>query len=36
MKLLVGAVLVSLLAIVADLLLQALQRLLTPKGVQKT
>jgi ABC-type proline/glycine betaine transport system permease subunit len=25
-----------LLAIVADLLLQALQRLLTPKGVQKT
>lgn len=36
MKLLVGAVLVSLLAIVADLLLQALQRLLTPKGLQKT
>lgn len=36
MKLLVGAVLVSLLAIVADLLLQALQRVLTPKGVQKT
>ena len=36
MKLLVGAVLVSVLAIVADLLLQALQRLLTPKGVQKT
>jgi osmoprotectant transport system permease protein len=35
MKLLVGAVLVSLLAIVADLALQALQRLLTPKGVQK-
>ncbi|MBI0331589.1 ABC transporter permease [Burkholderia plantarii] len=36
MKLLVGAVLVSVLAIVADLLLQALQRALTPKGVQKT
>jgi osmoprotectant transport system permease protein len=36
MKLLVGAVLVSVLAIVADLLLQALQRVLTPKGVQKT
>lgn len=36
MKLLVGAVLVSVLAIVADLLLQMLQRALTPKGVQKT
>ncbi|KWF59664.1 ABC transporter permease [Burkholderia pseudomultivorans] len=36
MKLLVGAVLVSVLAIVADLLLQLLQRALTPKGVQKT
>jgi osmoprotectant transport system permease protein len=36
MKLLVGAVLVSILAIVADLLLQMLQRALTPKGVQKT
>jgi osmoprotectant transport system permease protein len=36
MKLLVGAVLVSVLAIVADLLLQGLQRVLTPKGVQKT
>jgi osmoprotectant transport system permease protein len=36
MKLLVGAVLVSVLAIVADLLLQVLQRVLTPKGVQKT
>ncbi|APR35005.1 ABC transporter permease [Paraburkholderia sp. SOS3] len=36
MKLLVGAVLVSMLAIVADLLLQALQRALTPKGMQKT
>ncbi|MCA7967038.1 ABC transporter permease [Burkholderia metallica] len=36
MKLLVGAVLVSLLAIVADRLLQMLQRALTPKGVQKT
>jgi osmoprotectant transport system permease protein len=35
MKLVVGAVLVSLLAIVADMALQALQRLLTPKGVQK-
>ena len=35
MKLLVGAVLVSLLAIVADRL-QRLQRALTPKGVQKT
>jgi osmoprotectant transport system permease protein len=36
MKLLVGAVLVSILAIVADLFLQMLQRALTPKGVQKT
>ncbi|MEX3556382.1 MAG: ABC transporter permease [Burkholderia gladioli] len=36
MKLLVGAVLVSVLAIVADLLLQWLQRASTPKGVQKT
>lgn len=36
MKLLVGAVLVSVLAIVADLFLQMLQRALTPKGVQKT
>lgn len=36
MKLLVGAVIVSVLAIVADLLLQMLQRALTPKGVQKT
>ncbi|WP_321846583.1 ABC transporter permease [Paraburkholderia bannensis] len=36
MKLLVGAVLVSIVAIVADLLLQMLQRALTPKGVQKT
>lgn len=36
MKLLVGAVLVSLLAIIVDLCLQYLQRLLTPKGVQKT
>ncbi|PLZ02786.1 choline ABC transporter permease [Burkholderia sp. WAC0059] len=35
MKLLVGAVLVSLVAIAADLLLQALQRLLTPRGIQK-
>ncbi|MFX1767114.1 ABC transporter permease [Paraburkholderia sp. A1RI-2L] len=35
MKLLVGAVLVSVLAIVADLILQWLQRALTPKGVQK-
>lgn len=36
MKLLVGAVLVSILAIVADLLLQLLQHVLTPKGVQET
>ena len=34
-KLVVGAVLISVLAIVADLSLQALQRLLTPKGLQK-
>src|SRR5450830_1637977 len=34
-KLVVGAVLISLLAIVADILLQSLQRLLTPKGLQK-
>jgi len=33
--LLVGAVLVSLLAIFADLMLQALQRSLTPKGLRK-
>jgi len=32
--LLVGAVLVSLLAIIADLLLQALQRALTPEGLR--
>jgi osmoprotectant transport system permease protein len=36
MKLLIGAVLVSLLAICADLVLQWLQRLLTPKGIQKS
>jgi osmoprotectant transport system permease protein len=35
MKLMVGAVLVALLAIVADGLLQRLQRALTPKGVTK-
>lgn len=34
-KLVVGAVLISVLAIVADMLLQGLQRLLTPKGLQK-
>jgi len=34
-KLVVGAVLISVLAIVADVLLQGLQRLLTPKGLQK-
>ena len=33
--LLVGAVLVSLLAIIADLLLQILQRALTPEGLRK-
>ena len=32
--LLVGAVLVSLLAIIADLLLQTLQRALTPEGLR--
>ena len=32
--LVVGAVLVSLLAIAADLLLQWLQRILTPKGLR--
>jgi osmoprotectant transport system permease protein len=36
MKLLVGAALVSLLAMVADLLLQALQRALTSEGVKRT
>ncbi|WP_323073850.1 ABC transporter permease [Mycetohabitans endofungorum] len=35
-RLVIGAVLVSMLAIVADLLLHALQRALTPKGVAKT
>ena len=35
-KLVVGAVLISVLAIVADMLLQVLQRLLTPKGMQKS
>jgi len=34
-KLVVGAVLISLLAISADVLLQILQRFLTPKGLQK-
>jgi len=34
-KLVVGAVLISVLAIVADVLLQGLQRILTPKGLQK-
>lgn len=34
-KLVVGAVLISVLAILADVLLQGLQRLLTPKGLQK-
>ena len=34
-KLVVGAVLISVLAIVADALLQWLQRVLTPKGMQK-
>ena len=34
-KLVVGAVLISVLAIIADLLLQRLQKILTPKGVQK-
>jgi osmoprotectant transport system permease protein len=36
MKLLVGAVLVCILAVVADLLLQMLQRVFTPKGLQRT
>ncbi|MFJ2990011.1 ABC transporter permease [Collimonas sp. NPDC087041] len=35
-KLVVGAVLISVLAIAADVLLQWLQRLLTPKGMQKS
>ncbi|MGI4813786.1 MAG: ABC transporter permease [Janthinobacterium lividum] len=35
-KLLIGAVLVSLLAVAADALLQRLQHLLTPKGLRKT
>ncbi|AMP00820.1 binding--dependent transport system inner membrane component family protein [Collimonas arenae] len=35
-KLVVGAVLISVLAIAADMLLQWLQRLLTPKGMQKS
>jgi len=35
-KLVVGAVLISVLAIAADILLQWLQRLLTPKGMQKS
>lgn len=34
-KLVVGAVLISVLAIAADVLLQHLQRLLTPKGLRK-
>ncbi|MBP0600115.1 ABC transporter permease [Herbaspirillum sp. LeCh32-8] len=34
-KLVVGAVLISVLAIIADTLLQRLQKILTPKGVQK-
>ncbi|EJN06158.1 ABC transporter permease [Herbaspirillum sp. YR522] len=34
-KLVVGAVLISILAIIADLMLQQLQKILTPKGVQK-
>jgi len=33
--LIVGAVLVSVLAIIADLILQVLQRSLTPKGLLK-
>jgi osmoprotectant transport system permease protein len=35
-KLVVGAVLISVLAIAADALLQSLQRVLTPKGMQKS
>jgi osmoprotectant transport system permease protein len=31
----VGAVMISVLAIIADTLLQRLQKILTPKGVQK-
>lgn len=34
-KLVVGAVMISILAIIADTLLQRLQKILTPKGVQK-
>ena len=34
-KLVVGAVMISVLAIIADTLLQRLQKILTPKGVQK-
>ncbi len=34
-QLIIGALLVSVLAIVADLLLQLLQRLLTPKGLRR-
>lgn len=34
-KLVVGAVMISVLAIIADTLLQHLQKILTPKGVQK-
>ncbi|KAF1045337.1 MAG: Osmoprotectant import permease protein OsmW [Herbaspirillum frisingense] len=34
-KLVVGAVMISVLAIIADSLLQRLQKILTPKGVQK-
>ena len=34
-KLVVGALMISMLAIIADLLLQRLQTILTPKGVQK-
>lgn len=34
-KLVVGAVLISMLAVIADMLLQGLQRFLTPKGLQK-
>ncbi|MCI1003973.1 ABC transporter permease [Herbaspirillum sp. C7C8] len=34
-KLVVGAVMISVLAIIADTLLERLQKILTPKGVQK-
>lgn len=34
-KLVVGALMISVLAIIADTLLQRLQKILTPKGVQK-